>query len=144
VLLIIALDKAKFETEHCDASFETQDGMQRSFFTIHLYLNDSEQDLRDLNEATRQKIIETEKKGGRPAALPLGGATSFHSNDMSRRIDVNPRAGRVLIFQQKRLLHSGDDVLAGVKYTMRSDIMHEFEVDGASGDADDMFFAGGP
>jgi hypothetical protein len=40
-------------------------------------------------------------------------------------MDVDPKAGRVLIFQHRNLYHSGDDVLAGVKYTMRTDIMYE-------------------
>lgn len=46
---------------------------------------------------------------------------------MQRNIDVDPKVGRVLIFQQKRLLHSGADVTAGTKYTMRSDLMYDIE-----------------
>lgn len=46
---------------------------------------------------------------------------------MSRHIDVDPKAGRVLIFQHKGLLHSGAEVLAGIKYTMRTDLMFELE-----------------
>ena len=53
--------------------------------------------------------------------------------DMRFKIDVDPKVGRVLIFQQKGLLHSGDDVVRGVKYTMRSDIMYEFD-DGEVGE----------
>lgn len=54
-----------------------------------------------------------------------GGATTFHSMDMSRKLDVDPKIGRVLIFQHKNLLHSGDEVLQGTKYTMRSDLMYK-------------------
>lgn len=32
---------------------------------------------------------------------------------------------RVLIFQHRGLWHSGDDVVQGVKYTVRSDIMYK-------------------
>jgi hypothetical protein len=46
---------------------------------------------------------------------------------MTRRLDVDPKAGRVLIFQHRGLLHSGDEVLEGVKYTMRSDLLFEFD-----------------
>ena len=53
--------------------------------------------------------------------LLRGGATTFHLGD--RRLDVDPKIGRVLIFQHSRLLHSGDEVISGIKYTMRSDIM---------------------
>lgn len=54
-----------------------------------------------------------------------GGATSFLSRDERRKMDVDPKAGRVLIFQHRNLYHSGDNVLSGIKYTMRTDIMHE-------------------
>lgn len=76
-------------------------------FTIHLYLNDSKAEV--------------------PGADLVGGATTFFSNDEKRRLDVHPKAGRVLIFQHRRLLHSGDDVLAGTKYTVRTDIMYELK-----------------
>ena len=45
--------------------------------------------------------------------------------DMTRRLDVDPKMGRVLIFQHAHLLHSGDEVHKGIKYTMRSDLMYE-------------------
>lgn len=67
------------------------------------------------------------KKADGEEEMLRGGATTFHSRDMKRRLDVDPKAGRVLIFQQRRLFHSGDDVTAGIKYTMRSDLMYEFE-----------------
>jgi hypothetical protein len=51
---------------------------------------------------------------------------------MSRRLDVDPRAGRVLIFQHRGLLHSGDEVLEGVKYTMRTDLLFEFDEESGS------------
>ncbi|KAK5663042.1 hypothetical protein OQA88_6458 [Cercophora sp. LCS_1] len=99
----------EFFRPHRDASYgeETGDGRyQESLFTLHLYLNDSQAEVGD-------------------AAELVGGATPFLSRDEKRRIDVNPRAGRVLIFQQRGLLHSGDDVKKGVKYTMRTDIMYQ-------------------
>ena len=40
-------------------------------------------------------------------------------------MDVDPRAGRVLIFQHRGLYHAGDDVIAGTKYTMRTDVLYE-------------------
>jgi hypothetical protein len=42
---------------------------------------------------------------------------------MRRRIDVVPKCGRVLMFQHRDLLHSGDDVTSGTKLTMRTDLM---------------------
>lgn len=63
-------------------------------------------------------------EAGKSAEL-VGGATTFLSGDSDRRVDVDPKAGRVLIFQHRRLFHCGDDVVKGTKYTMRTDIMYE-------------------
>ncbi|KAK3903825.1 hypothetical protein C8A05DRAFT_14220, partial [Staphylotrichum tortipilum] len=98
-----------FFRPHCDGSYhDTRDPARviRTLFTVHLYLNDSKAEV--------------------PGAELVGGATTFFSSDEKRRLDVNPKAGRVLIFQHRRLYHSGDDVLAGTKYTMRTDILYEF------------------
>ncbi|KAK4121371.1 hypothetical protein N657DRAFT_552043, partial [Parathielavia appendiculata] len=102
--------KGGFFKPHCDAPYaDTRDPQRiiRTMFTIHLYLNDSKAEV--------------------PDAELVGGATTFFSSDEKRRIDINPKAGRVLIFQHRRLLHSGDDVLAGTKFTMRTDIMYEYK-----------------
>lgn len=88
---------------HCDGCYETPDGKERSYFTLHLYLNDA---------------------GGADGKEPLeGGATTFYSWSMRERVDVVPKSGRVLMFQHRGLLHSGDDVVSGVKLTMRTDLM---------------------
>ncbi|CAD6443897.1 82f8c154-ac9c-4a67-b14f-e693982748a0 [Sclerotinia trifoliorum] len=114
--------------EHVDSAYGDADG-ERSFFTIHLYLNDSAQELeKDPNIP----------KFPKDSKMLRGGATTFHSTDLKERLDVDPKVGRVLIFQHRRLLHSGDEVVAGVKYTMRSDLMFRFE-DGLEG-KDDVIF----
>ncbi|KAI0012623.1 hypothetical protein F4779DRAFT_15891 [Xylariaceae sp. FL0662B] len=99
--------KGQFFRPHCDAPYgETSDGQAvLTHYTLHLYLNDSKQEVGD-------------------GADLVGGATSFLSSDEKRKLDVFPKAGRVLIFQHKRLYHSGDDVKEGTKYTMRTDIMY--------------------
>ena len=58
-----------------------------------------------------------------------GGATRFESLSLQpgKHLDVNPKAGRVLIFQHRDLLHSGADVVKGTKYTLRTDIMYTKE-----------------
>jgi hypothetical protein len=92
---------------HCDGTYVSFDRTERSYFTLHLYLNDPE---------------------GKNGQEPLqGGATTFHSWSMQERIDVVPKCGRVLMFQHRGLLHSGDDVVNGTKLTMRTDIMYEKE-----------------
>lgn len=104
------------ELGHCDGSYVTPDGKQESFFTMHLYLNDSAQALgipEPTANSTDPQVVDTVD---RPAELLRGGATTFHSRrSEDRRIDVDPKAGRVLIFQHRKLLHSGDDVKAGIK-----------------------------
>ncbi|KAL9000578.1 MAG: hypothetical protein Q9169_000871 [Polycauliona sp. 2 TL-2023] len=92
---------------HGDGVYVTPDGSERSQYTLHLYLNDSD-------DATSGVQME-------------GGATRFHSlsSDASKYLDVEPRVGRVLIFQQRGLLHSGDDVRNGTKYTLRTDLMYQ-------------------
>ncbi|CAE7218974.1 hypothetical protein PTNB73_09950 [Pyrenophora teres f. teres] len=92
---------------HCDGAYETPDGTERSYFTLHLYLNDA-----------------VEKHGVRQLE---GGATTFFSGNLDQRIDVEPKAGRVLLFQHRNLIHSGDDVISGTKYTLRTDIMYAVE-----------------
>ncbi|KAK4555947.1 hypothetical protein LTR86_007167 [Recurvomyces mirabilis] len=92
---------------HCDGSYETPDHKERTYFTLHLYLSQSEE-----------------------GAELQGGATTFHSLDMKSRLDVVPKAGRVLLFQHRGLLHSGDDVLGGTKYTMRTDLLYRLEKKG--------------
>ncbi|KAI0099389.1 hypothetical protein F4814DRAFT_453272 [Daldinia grandis] len=100
--------QGQFFRPHCDSPYgETADDGKavRTHHTLHLYLNDSKQEVGD-------------------AADLVGGATSFLSSNQARKLDVDPKAGRVLIFQHQRLYHAGDDVLDGVKYTMRTDIMY--------------------
>ncbi|KAG8530721.1 uncharacterized protein KY384_004078 [Bacidia gigantensis] len=82
---------------------EDDDEEETSFITMHLYLNEADED-----------------------SLLVGGATTFHATDMTgRHVDVVPKVGRVLLFQQKGLLHSGADVKRGIKYTMRTDVMYK-------------------
>ncbi|KAI9817102.1 MAG: hypothetical protein M1827_001214 [Pycnora praestabilis] len=101
-------DMLTMETGHCDGCYETPDKKERSYFTLHLYLNDSSSD---------------------PEGEPLkGGETTFHSWHDSwedkERLDVEPKIGRVLIFQQRNLIHAGEELVSGVKYTMRTDMMY--------------------
>lgn len=84
--------------------------------TVHLYLNGGEGD-----------PAAAEGKG---ESLE-GGETSFLSMDGEGRVDVNPMVGSVLVFQHRGLLHAGEEVKKGVKYTLRTDVMYEkVEVEG--------------
>jgi len=90
---------------HNDGMYETPDKRERTYFTLHLYLNDTD------NQPKGEKLV--------------GGATTFFGQDFRRRLDVAPKKGSVLIFQQRFLTHAGDDVIQGMKMTMRTELMYE-------------------
>ena len=52
-----------------------------------------------------------------------GGATRIWGTN-GKYVDVKPKKGRVLIFQHQGILHSGEEVKKGVKYTLRSDFLY--------------------
>ncbi|QDS70665.1 hypothetical protein FKW77_001132 [Venturia effusa] len=89
---------------HCDGMYEAPN-KERSYYTLHLYLNDTD------HQADGEPLV--------------GGATTFFAHNMERRLDVAPKMGSILIFQQRGLLHAGDDLVSGMKLTLRTDIMYE-------------------
>ncbi|KAI9809814.1 MAG: hypothetical protein M1825_000247 [Sarcosagium campestre] len=145
----------QFFRQHCDGAYVDRVTGEMSFYTLHLYLNDSLQGVAATEKKSRCKGGDVkrrvrvvpgdednsreEEKGDditerkKTTEKLLGGATTFWSGSLEkgegeeeeegRRLDVEPMAGRVLIFQHRGLLHSGDDVVRGVKYTMRTDLM---------------------
>lgn len=120
----------QFFKEHCDGMYSTPDNTERSFVTLHLYLNDSVQAITP-GQRTSDRAVSFPPPVQTPNPLYLsdepleGGSTPFLSSDLSRRIDVHPKAGRVLLFQHADLLHSGDYVTSGIKHTMRTDLMYK-------------------
>lgn len=118
---------------HCDGRYQSPEGNE-SFLTLHLYLNDSVQ---ELSKIRHERQLSADAPLEATAEVCDGGATTFHTlKDKDATMDIDPLAGRVLIFQHRRLLHSGAELRAGVKYTLRTDIMYEFaEVEG-----DDVVF----
>ncbi|KAL4946663.1 hypothetical protein BDV06DRAFT_53958 [Aspergillus oleicola] len=119
---------------HWDGKYMTSDRKERSWFTIHLYLNgEGEQDMKELKRAMAGREREGEDATNVNPDLEgslLGGATSFlpRYEEKERHVRVFPKTGSVLVFQQNELLHSGDSVFRGTKYTLRTDVMYE-EVD---------------
>lgn len=95
----------QFFRRHCDGCYYTDDRTEVSYHTLQLYLNGDKDDLK-------------------------GGATRFFRQIRSRSgdrefIDVEPRLGRVLIFEQSHLLHSGEEVESGEKITIRTEFMYK-------------------
>ncbi|EAW14151.1 uncharacterized protein ACLA_071840 [Aspergillus clavatus NRRL 1] len=127
-LRFLKYEGGEYFLPHCDGRYTTPDKQERSYFTVQLYLNgDGEQDLKEL-----QRAIKDSNNAPHSTTNPdltgklLGGATSFMANfgDKDRRVRVFPRTGSVLVFQQSELLHGGDLVFRGIKYTMRTDVMY--------------------
>lgn len=84
--------------EHCDGMYIDPTSKAISLVTLHLYLNDGME----------------------------GGSTSFFlPNFGDKFLDIEPKMGRVLLFQQRNLIHSGEEVTSGIKFSMRTEIMFE-------------------
>lgn len=63
---------------------------------------------------------------GENSAADVGGATRFFVRSRGdAEIDVAPVQGRVLVFQHRNLVHSGEEMVEGLKHTLRTDIMYE-------------------
>jgi len=97
-----------FFKRHADGTHISNDEKEISYYTVQLYLN------------------------GGPETLK-GGATRFWPNPRLRKglqakegvfVDVEPRMGRVLVFEQGDLIHSGEEVTTGVKYNIRTDVLY--------------------
>jgi len=107
--------------EHCDGSYITPDGKEVSFMTVHLYLNGDGD-----NKEDPFGYIKQNDPNLPIGELPLqGGSTRFFSDYDQRYLDIMPATGACLVFQHRGLVHSGEDVLQGTKYTVRTDVMYE-------------------
>ncbi|KAB8078370.1 hypothetical protein BDV29DRAFT_152899 [Aspergillus leporis] len=127
-LRFLKYEGGEYFKPHWDAKYSTPDRKEKSFYTVHLYLNgDGEQDLRELTR--EQKRVE---RGEGEVNLDvggklLGGATSFipRYEEKERQLKVFPKVGSVLVFQQDNLLHGGNPVFRGTKYTLRTDVLYQ-------------------
>ncbi|ERF69836.1 hypothetical protein EPUS_08037 [Endocarpon pusillum Z07020] len=138
-LRFLRYEPGMYFREHCDGCYVTPDGREISWLTVHVYLNGGEEGSEDAasspcpaeavqvdgGEVDRDPATATDAQKLRLK----GGATRFFSPRLSARdktcFDVNPRMGACLVFQHKGLVHSGEEVEQGVKYTVRSDVMYE-------------------
>ncbi|RAL16009.1 uncharacterized protein BO97DRAFT_403187 [Aspergillus homomorphus CBS 101889] len=133
-LRFLKYEGGEYFRPHWDGKYRTPDGGETSYYTVHLYLNgEGEQDRKELMREMKRVEEQMDKGEGQgavvnldPSGRLLGGATSFlpRFEEKERHLRVFPRTGSVLVFQQNDLLHGGDPVLRGVKYTMRTDIMY--------------------
>jgi len=96
-LSFLRYEQGHYFRGHCDGQLELPDG-RKSRVTLQIYLGDEDVE---------------------------GGATriSLGHRDKGAFVDIEPKKGRVLIFQQRGLFHSGEEVTKGLKYAVRSDFM---------------------
>ncbi|KAI3327108.1 oxidoreductase domain-containing protein [Xylariaceae sp. AK1471] len=93
---------------------QNTDKREISLFTLHLYLN---------NANTAQETEPIGDKDGCEKSL-IGGTTTFNARqEMTGRVSQ----GGEDPFFQRDLLNAGDDVLQGVKHTMRIELMYTIE-----------------
>ncbi|KIM43976.1 hypothetical protein M413DRAFT_443043 [Hebeloma cylindrosporum] len=94
-LSFLRYGKGNYFRGHCDGQLELPDG-RSARVTVQIYLGD---------EGVQ------------------GGATRIWGTAKHRYLDIEPKKGRVLIFQQRGVYHSGEEVTEGIKYTLRTDFM---------------------
>jgi predicted 2-oxoglutarate/Fe(II)-dependent dioxygenase YbiX len=93
-LRFLRYDHGDFFVAHCDSAYERENG-ERSFVTLLLYLNEEFE----------------------------CGETTFPDFDSDAIVRVQPKTGRVLVFEHD-IYHSGAKVTEGVKYIVRTDVMY--------------------
>lgn len=115
---------------HIDGNYTTPEGGERSYYTIHLYLNGDDGPQPSQPQPQSEEEGFTDTCAGHDAPL-IGGATTFHPSwlleEGGPECKINPKKGSVLVFQQRDMAHSGEDVIQGTKYTMRTDLMYKKE-----------------
>lgn len=129
-----------------DGCYVTPDNSEYTFYTLHLYLNDSTQGKIGGGATTFRTYLFLFALHSAVARHPRAGTCSSNyyiplaafstakltkfricidSMNMHRQFDVEPKIGKVLIFQHRDLLHSGADVTSGTKLTLRTDLMYK-------------------
>jgi len=97
-----------FFRRHCDGMFRRSEDEQ-SLFTCMFYLNG------DLDGGATRFL--------KPGDGTLGSAPLEAARQEELLASVPPETGLCLLFYQKGLLHEGEDLHAGSKYILRTDVM---------------------
>lgn len=107
----------QFFQPHCDGPYWTPDRKEATYYTLQIYLNGDSDNLRGgatrfWEERTMYRRGQGKKKG------PVG------NKDGVAFVDIESRMGRVIVFEHQGLLHSGEPVVSGLKYSLRSDFLY--------------------
>ena len=95
-LRLLRYDGGEYFAPHRDGTYVREDGGDRSFVTVLIYLNQGFE----------------------------GGETTFlHCRDFDKKVPYVPETGSVLLFQHD-ILHEGSLLRSGTKYIIRTDVMY--------------------
>ncbi|KAI1413227.1 hypothetical protein F5Y13DRAFT_161810 [Hypoxylon sp. FL1857] len=109
---------------HCDALCSPGDG-RKSFLTCQIYLSDMPHGGEDGGSSGGETRFWSSRAGmGRKKSSSDVEEANEHHVEQAF-LDVEPKMGRALIFQQRMLWHSGQEVKRGEKFTVRLDLMYE-------------------
>lgn len=124
---------------HVDESHASPEGVSK--YTLLIYLNGDDTKMEDndssksVQRSKRKKVSVAEAEGNREAAdisdcqQLRGGYTLFYRNMYGRDpvVSVQPVEGRLLFHGHgdRCLTHEGDEVLSGVKYLLRTDVLYK-------------------
>ncbi|KAL5634114.1 hypothetical protein ACGC1H_006071 [Rhizoctonia solani] len=108
-LRFLKYEPGQFFHPHCDSTYSTPDGTQTSHYTLQLYLADPLQG--GSTRFWKMGNPDQERRKTRPGTT------------LRTWVDVDPRVGRVLVFEQRGLVHSGERVVGGTKVTVRTEFM---------------------
>ncbi|KAI2641098.1 hypothetical protein GGS21DRAFT_356851 [Xylaria nigripes] len=106
---------------HCDAMYARPGKDERSFLTCQIYLNDTLEGVD--GESGGETRFWTSQVGKRKKALEKEDETE--EDKEAPFLDIKPKLGRALVFQQRMLWHSGQELKHGEKSTVRLDLMFE-------------------
>ncbi|KAI0169169.1 hypothetical protein GGR52DRAFT_510426 [Hypoxylon sp. FL1284] len=114
---------------HCDALYSPGD-KQKSFLTCQVYLSDMPKERQDGESSGGETRFWPSRVGmGRKGKKSGGAEDDEQQLEDQPFLDIEPKMGRALVFQQRMLWHSGQEVKHGEKFTVRLDLMydHHFE-----------------
>ncbi|KAI0549626.1 hypothetical protein F4679DRAFT_259771 [Xylaria curta] len=108
---------------HCDALYARPGKDERSFLTCQIYFNDAPEGADGQSSGGGETRFWASQVGKRQKAAEMEHDTGEEKE--APFLDVKPKVGRALIFQQRMLWHSGQEVKHGEKFTVRLDLMFE-------------------
>ncbi|KAI8629712.1 hypothetical protein F5Y19DRAFT_74465 [Xylariaceae sp. FL1651] len=110
-----------FFKPHCDALYARPGKDEKSFLTCQIYLNDAPDNVDGETTGGGETRFWASQVGKRRRAAEAGQEMQIQNE--TPFLDIKPKMGRALVFQQRMLWHSGQEVKHGEKFTVRLDLI---------------------